>query len=105
MQVRSAKLAAGLKDRLPSPPALSELFAAYDQVDDETLASLAATGPWETVGSGGAVVDVDAILRVEKGSGSRRCSSGGTAVSGILAHLIVRRPCRAEQRLTREITC
>lgn len=70
MQIRTANLAAGLKDRLPSPPALSELFAAYDQVDDETLAILAATGPWETVGSGGAEVDVDAILRVEKAPGA-----------------------------------
>ncbi|MGO4560124.1 hypothetical protein [Mesorhizobium sp. 2RAF21] len=64
MQIRTANLAAALKDRLPFPPALSELFAAYDQVDDETLAVLAATGPWETIGSGGAEVDVDAILHV-----------------------------------------
>ncbi|MDX8433255.1 hypothetical protein RFN25_07385 [Mesorhizobium abyssinicae] len=70
MHIRTANLAAGLKDRLPSSPVLSELFAAYDEVDDETLAVLVATGAWETVGSGGAEVDVDAILRVTKVPGT-----------------------------------
>ncbi|MDP3410173.1 hypothetical protein [Bosea sp. (in: a-proteobacteria)] len=64
MQIRAANLAAGLKDRLPSPPALSELFEAFDLVDDETLAVIAVTGAWETLGSGGGEIDVDAILRV-----------------------------------------
>ncbi|MFB9982375.1 hypothetical protein ACFSQQ_41510 [Mesorhizobium kowhaii] len=70
MQIRTANLAAGLNDRLPSSPVLSELFAAYDVVDDETLAVLLATGAWETIGSGGAEVDVGAILRVTKVPGT-----------------------------------
>lgn len=63
MQIRLAGLSSGLQDRLPSPADLTELFSALDNADDETLAVLCATGAWETLGSGGAEVDVNAVLR------------------------------------------
>ncbi|MBY5454343.1 FHA domain-containing protein [Rhizobium leguminosarum] len=64
MQVRIAGLSSGLKDRLPSPPDLAELYSALDRASNETLAVLVATGAWETLGSGGNEVDVNAILRL-----------------------------------------
>lgn len=62
MQVRVAELVSGLADRLPGKPDLTELFAALDRVDDETLAVLVESRGWETRDSGGPEVDVEAIL-------------------------------------------
>lgn len=66
MQVRVAELVSGLTDRLPGKPDLSELFAALDRVDDETLAVLVESGGWETRDSGGPEIDVEAILCVSQ---------------------------------------
>jgi 2-polyprenyl-6-methoxyphenol hydroxylase-like FAD-dependent oxidoreductase len=63
MQVRVAELISGLTDRLPGKPDLTELFAALDRVDDETLAVLVESRGWETRESGGPEIDVEAILR------------------------------------------
>ncbi|AOG06536.1 FAD-dependent monooxygenase [Bosea sp. RAC05] len=66
MQVRVAELVSGLTDRLPIKPDLTQLFAALDRVDDETLAVLVESRGWETRESGGPEIDVEALLRVSK---------------------------------------
>lgn len=66
MQVRTAELVSGLTDRLPDKADLSEVFAALDRVDDETLAVIGETGGWETRDSGGPEIDVDTILDVNQ---------------------------------------
>ncbi|MDX0463510.1 FHA domain-containing protein [Sinorhizobium medicae] len=59
---RVSALSAGLSGRLPAQPDLDELSRALDRIDDETLATLVATGSWETRASGGAEIDVANIL-------------------------------------------
>jgi 2-polyprenyl-6-methoxyphenol hydroxylase-like FAD-dependent oxidoreductase len=62
MRERVQNLSACLAGRLPGQPSSDELVAALNSVDDETLAVLVASGPWETRLSGGPEVDVDALL-------------------------------------------
>lgn len=64
MRERIETLSAGLQGRLPQPADQRELFAALGRVDDETLAVIYMTGPWETRQSGGQEIDVQGILRV-----------------------------------------
>lgn len=66
MQVRAAELVSSLTERLPGKADLTELFAALDRVDDETLAVLVESRGWETRDSGGPEIDVEAILRVSQ---------------------------------------
>lgn len=81
MQVRTAELVSGLTDRLPAKADLTELFAALDRVDDETLAVLVETGGWETRDSGGPEIDVDAILRVNTSETTTSCASAALGVA------------------------
>lgn len=56
--------------RLPQPADRRELFAALERVDDETLAVMCTTGPWETRQSGGQEIDVQGVLRVKQSAGA-----------------------------------
>jgi 2-polyprenyl-6-methoxyphenol hydroxylase-like FAD-dependent oxidoreductase len=75
MQVRTAELVSGLTDRLPGKADLTELFAALDRVDDETLAVLLESRGWETRDSGGREIDVEAILCVTRSEDVPRANS------------------------------
>lgn len=68
MRERIETLSAGLEGRLPQPADQRELFAALERVDDETLAVICTTGPWETRQSGGPEIDVQGMLRVRQGA-------------------------------------
>jgi len=80
METRCREIIKRVEGRMDEHPKLHEIMRRVERLDDQTLNVLVASGPWETIRSGGDEVDIDLYFPPSHGPLGSASKSGTSSL-------------------------